>query len=144
MGLRLATVLLIVTLALTGCSENGRVPDGGLKDPHPVDGSGTAFDEAKAVELVLKDHPDFPEVGEVRVIETTTGGPAPGAKVSGELKTTVENTSEPSTFIVTLTKAWNITVNDKEAKSVWQYKVTPDNAKLVSSEENADIINTIK
>jgi hypothetical protein len=102
------------------------------------------FDEAVAAALVLKDHPDFPKAGEIKKIETTAGGPGP-TKLNGELKTMVEKSSQKDTYVVTLTKAWNITVNGNEAKSVWKYKVTKDaKVELISSEENDKIINTIK
>jgi len=99
---------------------------------------------AKNVQKSLAVTPEFPKAGEVKKIETRTGGPAPGIKVDGELTTTVEKSTENNTYIVTLTKAWNQKVNDKEAKSVWTYEVTQDKAELISSEENADLINLIK
>lgn len=101
MMMKLAVFIFAMLIALTGCEEdkNMNVQHG---DPTPV--HDKAFNEAKAVDLVLKDHPEFPEAGEVKKIETQTGGPALGT-VSGELKTAVEKSdSENDTYIVTLTK----------------------------------------
>lgn len=107
--------------------------------------SSVQFSENNAVAMVLKDHPDFPSAGESKEVETRTGGPAPGLLVKGELKTTVESTKETDTYIVTLTKVWHQKVNGIEPKSVWKYKVTGDGKViLISSQENADLINTIK
>jgi len=128
----------VLAASLTGClnGRQGESPSASIQVK--------PFDEQEAVAMVLKHHPEFPKAGEVKKIETRTGGPAPGIKVDGELTTTVEKSTENNTYIVTLTKAWNQKVNDKEAKSVWTYEVTQDKAELISSEENADLINLIK
>lgn len=106
---------------------------------------GLQFNEASAVKLILKDHPEFPNPGEVKKIETTAGGPAPGTKLNGELKTAVEKSNDPNSFVVTLTKAWNITVNGKDAKSIWKFKVPSDGkVELISSVEDDKLIHTIK
>jgi PBP1b-binding outer membrane lipoprotein LpoB len=132
--------LLLLAISLTGCS-NAELKAGQSQLETP---QVKSFEEKEAVDMVLKDHPDFPNEGEAVNIETQTGGPYPGLKVDGELRTTVEKSTERDKYIVTLTKAWNTKVNDKEAKSVWTYEVTPDKVELISSEENADLVNTIK
>jgi hypothetical protein len=146
--LKLAIFVFVIFVSLTGCISDKKEVDVslGLKagESQSAATQDKPFDEKVAVTLVLKDHLDFPKAGEVKKIETRTGGPAPGLKVDGELKTTVEKSTERDSYIVTLTKAWNQKVNDKEAKSVWTYKVTPDKVELISSEENADSINLIR
>ncbi|WP_127495099.1 hypothetical protein [Paenibacillus glycanilyticus] len=102
------------------------------------------FDEKEAVAMVLRDHPDFPNDGESVNIETQTGGPYPGLKVDGVHRTKIEKSTDRVKYIVILTKAWNVKVNDIEAKSVWTYEVTPNEVKLISSKENADLVNRIK
>ena len=104
----------------------------------------TSFDKEKAAAAVLKDHPEFPKPGETKEIETITGGPAPGTKVKGTLSTTVEASSEPDTYIVTLTKNWNFSVNEKKLLGDWKYKVTPQSVQLIESEDNTDLIRIVK
>ena len=171
MKMKIAVFLCVLFIALTGCKEAASEEMNSLQVKSQDDAvrialqelkmttnssievNPAAFDETKAAALVLKDHPEFPKPGEVKKMETTTGGPRP-TKVSGELITTVENYTQKDadvvsvdhvSYVVTLTKKWNITVNGKEAKSIWKYKVTNDGkVELISSAENADIIATIK
>jgi hypothetical protein len=102
------------------------------------------FNKTQAVDAVLKDHPEYPQAGETKDIETMTGGPAPGSKVTGTLATTVDTTSEPEAYTVTLTKRWNLTFNDKKLIGYWKYKVTPQGVQLIESEDNTDLVQLVK
>jgi hypothetical protein len=73
-----------------------------------------------------------------------TGGDAPGSKVTGTLTTTVNASSEPETYIVTLTKRWNLTFNDKKLAGYWKYKVTPQAVQLIESDDNTDLVQLVK
>ncbi|WP_201005880.1 hypothetical protein [Paenibacillus glycanilyticus] len=132
--------LLLLAISLTGCSNEGLKAGQSQLAITQV----KPFDEKEAVAMVLRDHPDFPNEGETVNIETQTGGPYPGLKMDGELRTMIEKSTDRDEYIVTLTKAWNVKVNDIEAKSVWTYEVTPNEVKLISSKENADLVNRIK
>lgn len=109
--------------------------------PHSAE---TAFTPDQAVAAVLADHPEFPQAGESNPIETMTGGPYPGTKVEGTLFTSVEASSEPERYIVTLAKQWNFSVNDKELKGLWKFEVTPDAVRLLESNDNTDLIHVVK
>ncbi|MGM0885303.1 MAG: hypothetical protein ACQEXQ_30230 [Bacillota bacterium] len=129
---KLVVYMCVLLILITGCFNT-----------HPTQVEVTSFNEAKAVDMVLKDHPDFPKPGKIKKIKTRTGGPYPGTIVNGELRTMVEQSSGKDVYIITLTKVWKAFVNDIEAKSVWKYKVTPDRVELISSEENDELIHMI-
>jgi hypothetical protein len=137
----------VMLIGLMGCSESKvtnvkmgetqavHVTNVKLGEPQAV--HERAFNETKALDQVLKDHPEFPKAGEVKKIEQSVGGDSNDNKISGELKTTVQQSdSEHETYIVTLAKVWNVKVNGKEPKSIWKYKVTADKVELIKSEEN--------
>jgi hypothetical protein len=121
-------------LAITDPLLEGKIP--------PVE--VPSFDKQQAVDAVLTDHPDYPRIGETKDIETMTGGDAPGSKVTGTLTTTVNASSEPETYIVTLTKRWNLTFNDKKLVGYWKYKVTPQAVQLIESDDNTDLVQLVK
>lgn len=103
-----------------------------------------SFDKNKAVAAVFKDHPEYPQEGEFKQIETMTGGPAPGTLVKGTLATSVETSSEPDHYIVTLTKQWDFSFNDKKLIGYWKYNVTPQTVHLVDREDNTDLLAIVK
>ncbi|WP_168118867.1 hypothetical protein [Paenibacillus sp. HB172176] len=163
-------LLLSLTALLTACSfhsveyrsaegtdvisENGELSDSENAEAAPEDikdedtpvssEEGTSFDEESAAEAVLKEHPDFPSVGQFKTIETMTGGPAPGTKVSGTLTTRADAAEDEGTYIITLTKQWNMTINDKELIGRWVYKVSQGSIELLESEDNTDQIGMVK
>jgi hypothetical protein len=64
--------------------------------------------------------------------------------VKGTLSTTVEASLEPDTYIVTLIKNWNFSVNGKKLLGYWKYKATPQSVQLIGSEDNTDLIRIVK
>lgn len=115
-----------------------------LKDAQTYVAQTAPFSATQAVAAVLQDHPEYPMAGDTQAIETITGGPAPGTKVTGTLSTTVEPATEPDTYIVTLTKRWNLTVNDQALAGHWKYKVSPQGVRLVESEDNTDKVRLVR
>ena len=98
------------------------------------------FDEAKAISMVIKDHPDFPSNPSITIRKNITlGGPLgpDGSPLSANvIFTTKVKKYEKSAFVVTLTKDWGFTVNGTYVKSYWKYKVTPTNVTLLKSIDN--------
>lgn len=66
-----------------------------------------------------------------------------GATANVKFTTKVDKVGE-STYVVTLTKDWGITVNDKYAKSSWKYNVTLNSVTLLESIDNDNLPNTMK
>ncbi|WP_052339534.1 hypothetical protein [Gorillibacterium massiliense] len=133
-------VLFSLLILFTACRATNDSTVNGTTAP-----SGTAsFSEQQAVSIVLKDHPEYPEAGQTKAIETVTGGLAPGTKVTGSLATEVEAALDPQTYIVTLTKEWNFSVNGEKLIGKWVYNVTPEGAQMLSSEDNTDLIQIVK
>ncbi|MFM1652502.1 hypothetical protein ACI7RC_10425 [Brevibacillus sp. B_LB10_24] len=146
MNLKALLPAVVILFAAAGCSPAPDVGHTGTEQHalQETKAPESAFDETEAAEAVLRDHPDFPQPGEVKEIETTTGGEYPGTKVKGTLSTKVEPSQEPDTYIVTLTKQWNFTINDKELIGTWQYEVTPHSVQLIDHEDNTDLIEIVK
>ena len=146
----------VLIFAVAGCSENSASlerskPDTGLAtdtDAAPASrqsaDSSDAFDKDAAVAAVLKDRTEFPKPGEPKAISTTVGGEAPGLTVKGTLTTSVDTGEEADTYIVTLTKKWDFTFNDKQLVGNWTYKVTPSDVQLIASEDNTELIQLVK
>lgn len=103
-----------------------------------------SFNKEQAVERIIRNHPEFTHAGETKSIETITGGPAPGTKVSGSMSTSVEPASEHGAFIVTLTKDWDFTFSGKKLSGYWKYKVTSDSEELLETKDNTDLIRLVK
>lgn len=137
-------------LLISGCSslsertEEPLKPTRNMDDVLPVSSTADAFDQQKAVAAVLDDHPEFPLPGEVKEIETVTGGPAPGSKVTGTLATAVDKMSESDNYIVTLTKQWNLTINGQKLVGVWKYEVSPRGVQFIESKDNTVLVQTVK
>jgi len=124
--------------------DNVRAVTDALLDGKEPPAPPEAFDADQAVAAVLREHPEYPAAGEKRSIETMTGGPAPGLRVGGTLATAVEAADEPDTYIVTLTKRWELQVNDHWLVGYWRYKATPSGIELLASEDNTDEIALVK
>ncbi|WP_425800862.1 hypothetical protein ACHOLT_11845 [Desulfitobacterium sp. Sab5] len=103
----------------------------------------TTFDEAKAIAIVIKDHPEFPTNPSDAVLKKLPIGGKQGAIANVKFTTKVEKDGK-STYLVTLTKEWGITVNGEYVKSFWKYDVTPNNAVLLESIDNDNLPNLIK
>jgi len=101
------------------------------------------FDEAKAILMVVKDHPDFPSSQSDTITkEIPTGGPY-GTTENVKFTTKVEKVAE-STYEVTFTKDWGISVNGKYAKSSWKYNVTPNSVTSLEIIDNDYLIKQMK
>jgi hypothetical protein len=125
------------------------------------------FDENDAIAMVIKQHPDFPaHLGEMITRKLPMGGPAGttanvtfmttcqmspalNVKAGATTRCTFTTATQPvseSTYIVTLTKDWHITVNDTPCISYWKYEVTANGAKLLKSpsEDLGAMIDSIR
>lgn len=101
------------------------------------------FNENKAILMVIKEHTNFPAIPSKSIIkELPTGGPQ-GSTTKVKFTTEVEKSSK-SAYVVTLIKDWGITVNKKYVKSSWTYKVTPNGITLLKSNDNDNLINSMK
>lgn len=100
------------------------------------------FDETKAISMALKEHPDFPSSQSDTITIEPTGGNY-NATENVKFTTKVEKVKE-STYEVTLTKDWGISVNGKYAKSSWKYKVTPNSVTSLEIIDNDYLIKQIK
>ncbi len=128
-------------LAVTDALLAGNVPP---LEEDALPSGADSFGPDQAMALVLQDHAEYPRAGETRDIEIMTGGPPPGSKVKGTLTSKVEPSSEPDTYIVTLTKRWDLIFNGKELVGHWKYKVAPDAVQLIESEDNTDLVGMVK
>lgn len=103
----------------------------------------STFDEAKAISMVVKDHPDFPSSQSDTITKKLpTGGPI-GTTANVKFTTKVKKVAEAN-YVVVLTKDWGISVNGKYAKSSWKYKVTPNSVTLLESIDNDYLPNIMK
>jgi hypothetical protein len=126
---------ICIFISLVGCANNASAQSNNI--------SHNTFDEAKAISLVIKDHQDFPSSQSNTVTKKLpTGGPK-GTTANVKFITKVEKVGE-STFEVTLTKDWGITVNGKYVKSSWKYNVTKNNVSLLESIDNDNLPNEMK
>lgn len=102
------------------------------------------FDETKAISMIIKDHADFPSnPSDTIVKKISIGGRSHTDTTDVKFMTEVQKDGE-SAYIVTLTKDWGITVNGKYVKSLWRYKVTPNNISLLDFIDNEDLPKIIK
>ncbi|MBZ9687488.1 hypothetical protein G9F72_014245 [Clostridium estertheticum] len=124
-----------ICISLTGCAKSLLTVSNNI--------SKNTFDEAKAILMVVKDHPDFPSSQSDTITKKLpTGGPQ-GTTANVKFTTKVENAGE-SIYEVTLTKDWGISVNGKYAKSYWKYTVTTNSVNLLESIDNDNLPNTMK
>lgn len=106
--------------------------------------TNNSFDENKAISKVVKYYPDFPSNPDDTFTQKIfIGGRYPGIMANVHFSTQVEKCTG-SSYIVTLTKDWGITVNGTYAKSTFKYKVTPDSMISVEIIDKDDIVNIIK
>jgi hypothetical protein len=123
---KISSIVLILLLLTGGCA-----------------GREAVFSATNAIQQVLKEHPDFPaQPGEVKTVWIPTGGMA-GAAAWVDYQTAVEKTAAGN-YQVTLTKDWHLTVNGRKVFSYWQYKVSPDGATLVKSDDRDSLPDTMK
>lgn len=101
------------------------------------------FDEAKAIATVIKDHPDFPSGPSDTISKKLPIGGKQGATANVKFTTKIDKAGE-STYVVTLTKDWGITVNGEFVKSFWKYDVAPNNVVLLESINNDNLPNILK
>ena len=94
-----------------------------------------SFDQAQAVVMVVKNHPDFPfSPSDTKIEKLPTGGPQ-GTTADVKFTTAVMKVGDTA-YIVTLTKDWGITVNGKYVKSIWKYSVNPSKVIALESVDN--------
>ena len=60
-----------------------------------------------------------------------------------DLKTNVQ-TADKGTFVITLSKDWHYSIDNKQVKSYWKYKVSKNNIILLNSVDNEHLIDGIK
>lgn len=129
------TICLAALLLFSGCGSSN-VKNANLKGRTP-------FEKSDAINKVLLNHLEFPgKDGEVKRIEVPIGGKQ-GAKAHVDLKTTVEESGK-DTFVVTLTKDWNLSINGQKVISRWKYKVTSGELTLIGCEDNDKRVAIIK
>lgn len=99
--------------------------------------------EGEAISMIVKDYPDFPvNPSDIITKKLPTGGPQ-GTTANVRFTTKAEKVGE-STYEVTITKDWGITVNGKYAKSFWKYEVTRSSISLLESVDNDYLPNIMK
>lgn len=125
---------ICICILLVGCTNNAL---------NQNNNSLNTFDEAKAIAIVIKDHPEFPINPSDAVLKKLPIGGKQGATANVKFTTKVEKDGK-STYLVTLTKEWGITVNGEYVKSFWKYDVTPNNVVLLESIDNDNLPNLIK
>ena len=99
--------------------------------------------QAKAIAKVVEKHPGFPaEPGKVNRSEVPIGG-RKGNTAKVDLTTAVEPCGRDS-YMVTLTKNWNLTINDTPIVSTWKYKVDKGSVTLIESHDMDAAVTVIK
>jgi hypothetical protein len=126
---------IFICVSLVGCSNNASAQINSMNH--------STFDEAKAISMVIKDHSDFPSNPTDIVAKKLPTGGMEGATANVKFTTKVVKGSE-AIYVVTLTKDWGITVNNKYVKSYWKYNVTTNGVTLLDSVDNDYIPNTMK
>jgi hypothetical protein len=130
-------VIVAAMVFLTGCSSLAKHQ--GLSE---ID----AISKVLELEEFKAEYVNFPAKPGVKTIESNPPGPAPD-KNTTKMKTyysTQVAQAGKETYIVTLAKNHNVVLNKEELIAYWVYKVTPDNVKLIKSENNTDILRVIK
>ncbi|MFC5470132.1 hypothetical protein ACFPPD_15595 [Cohnella suwonensis] len=108
------------------------------------------FTNSDAIAMVLKARAkgpgskpsvDFPtNSGQTKIVEGTIGGKSGKIKL---LLTTFAEEKKDGTFVVTLTKDWNVKVGNKEVISYWEYQVDfKAKVALMKSEDNDKLVAT--
>jgi hypothetical protein len=119
-----------------GCAESSSTVSNNINK--------NTFDEVKAISMVVKDHSKFlSSQFDTITKELPIGGGNYGATEKVKFTTKVEKVEE-STYIVTLTKDWDSSVNGKYVKSYWEYNVTPYSVILLESIDNENLLESIK
>lgn len=138
-----AIIIFATITILTSCSSQTAKSNAILENTVNNTKSDNTFDEAKAISIIIKDHPDFPTNPSNTITKKLPTGGKLGATANVKFTTNVEKI-EKTTYSVTLIKDWGITVNGKYVKSSWKYLVTPNGASLSESTDNDYLPNTIK
>lgn len=105
--------------------------------------NSNGFNQAEAIAEAVKSHPEFASNPNDTVTKELPIGGKQASTAEVKFTTKVES-SDKSTYLVTFTKDWGITVNGTYVKSFWKYRVTQDNIKLIESVDNDNLPNIIK
>lgn len=99
--------------------------------------------QAKAIAKVVEKHPGFPaEPGKVNRIEVPIGG-RKGNTAKVDLTTAVEPWGKDS-YVVTLTKNRNLTINGTPIVTTWKYKVDKGSVTLIENRDMDAAVTIIK
>jgi hypothetical protein len=132
----ITTFAVLLTMTVTVYAFNSNTRQNKARDK-------AELSERDAVLKVIKDHSDFPSDPSIIVTKKLpTGGPY-GSTANVKFTTEAQKING-TTYTVTLTKDWGITVNGKYAESFWKYTVTPDNVILTDSVDNDYLPSIIK
>ncbi|NLY43851.1 MAG: hypothetical protein GX066_07765 [Clostridiaceae bacterium] len=92
----------------------------------------------KAIYLVQRTRPDFPDWNGTREILVSAGEKFNGAKIQCTLETKAEKSGD--FYIVTLTRRWGIEIMGEKPVSYWRYKVEGDKVELIETVDNDPVI----
>lgn len=91
----------------------------------------------RAIYLVQRTRPDFPDWNGTREVLVSAGEKFMGAKIQCTLET--QATKSDDHYIVTLTRRWGIEIMGERPVSYWKYKVQGNKVELIESENNDPI-----
>ncbi len=98
----------------------------------------STFNENYAITSIINKHPDFPSNPSLTITKfLSTGGPG-GTTAKVSFNTSTEKISA-SEYDITLTKDWRITFGTTYVKSVWKYRVTPQEVELIDFIDHEDL-----
>lgn len=101
-----------------------------------------SFNSQLAITKVIKQHPEFPDHPGTITKKLTTGGPK-GSYAKVDFTTSVKKVND-TTYLVSFTKDWHMTVNGTYVKSIWRYQITPTATTTLETKDLDSLPGTIK
>ena len=129
--MRIVIIIAAVVVLLTGCS------------------AGEGFTEKEAIAKVLAssqlDHEasNYPIKPGNRIVRAHVSFGPNQSKIDVTYSTKSAKAGK-ATYIVTLTKNYNIVLNGNDIVSYQVFKATPENIEMITSEDNSRILETAK
>lgn len=138
---------MLLSIGLLGCQQNNEVKN-------DTSAKSNEIKESQALDETIKFHNNstdesnidnnFPTTINSRETiskEVEIGGKY-GSASTVDMSAKLEKSED--SFIVTLTKNYNVMVGEKEAISYWKYEVSNSEVKLVDKKEDGKLVNLMK
>jgi hypothetical protein len=151
---RLAGLLFLLCLSVFGYSllNNELTAKGRKVQNTPIEkAQKLTLDEAvtKAIayhhnlkkDIFDNDFPTKIRIGQTISTKIKIGGPSGNIT---KLDMSIEAQKDGNHYFITLIKNYNVTVNGREARSIWTYNVSDNGVKMIDKKEYGNLVNTIK